>query len=430
MTAKATSVKDDPTPAAEDKESVWVVEIPRLAYKHNVERGTPGYSLQLVAIRRRDQHRWHVRVVVENELVSAPTTGERSKTLKQLCHFIDFDMMTLLDDTLTEVFIHSKGCGMAVRELFHSPLPEGLAFNPDGEAIFVKTREDPTRFRFPAIHSTTTTRLIEWDKVRKVDSMALATHTVRLLPDADVGGPLYILKSIERLLYIFYDTPALESELRVLEQVGGRDHIVRLIAAVVSDNPYSSTPDANGQTSRVLRGILLEYHPAGTLEAAIKAQAESADATGNVNAGSDGTVPWQLWAAQLCAAVAALHEHGFTHMDIKCSNMVIDKEKNLVLIDVGGAGGYTWEWLSPTMSQVEEPLEASFEDRKKNDMWAVGKVLLLIAESAGDIDKRRLIEAEASELMNDPPLASLRQAAASLKQWPAQSTLKDAKPPS
>ncbi|CAK7270901.1 hypothetical protein SEPCBS57363_004342 [Sporothrix epigloea] len=412
--ALLTREQDAPTSAAEGKKSAWAVEIPRFAYKHGEAKGFPGYSLQLVAIRRRDQHRWHVRIVVEEELVSAPTTRERRETLEQLCHAIDFDMMALLDDTLTEAFIHSKGCGMAARHLFHSPLPEGLAFNPDGETISVNTREDPARFLFPPLHSTTTTRLIQWDQVREVESIALATYIVRLLPDANVGGPLYILKSIERNMYIFEDTPALESELRVLEQVGGRDHIVRLVAAVVSENPYSSTPGANSETSSILRGILLEYHPAGTLEAALKTRTESGDANGDVNAGSDSTMPWQLWAAQLCAAVATLHEHEFTHMDIKCSNMVIDKEKNLVLIDIGGAGGFTWEWLSPAMSQVEEPLEASFEDRKQNDMWAVGKVLLLIAEAAGDIDERRLVEAEASKLMSDPPLASLRQVSASL----------------
>ncbi|OAA66552.1 protein kinase domain-containing protein [Niveomyces insectorum RCEF 264] len=423
--AEATPHKEKPPPVAGEEESLWSIEVPRQAYRHSQDRGSPVFSLQFVAIRQLDRKRWHVRVVIECTLVSAPTTRERRETLEQLCRAIDFSRMELLDDTLTELFIHSERCGTTVRRFVHAPLQERLPFNPEGVAVFVDSREDPARFRFPAFDSTTT-RLVQWDQLRVVERLpALAAYTVQLLLDGDEGGQqLYVLKSIERNLYIVEDTLALESELCVLEQVGGRDHIVRLVAAVVSDNPYSSsTPDSTGSSRRrVLRGLLLEYHPGGTLEAVLQAHAENGNANGHSNGAGDA-VPWQLWATNLCTAVAFLHEHGFTHMDIKPSNMVIDKENNLVLIDVGGAGGFTREWLSPSMQALEqnsEPLEAPFEDRKQNDMWAVGKTLLHIAETTERSDERFRIEAEASKLMSDPPLASLRQAAARLQQEPAK----------
>ncbi|CAK7235011.1 hypothetical protein SBRCBS47491_009145 [Sporothrix bragantina] len=305
----------------------WVIDAPRHAYKHSQDRGAPGYSLQFVAIRQRDQKRWHLRVVVECRFLRAPTAHESSAALKELCRAIDFGTLDLLDDTLTEVFIHATG--------------------PSRESDVLSVLDCSSLAMAP----TPTRRLVVWDQLQVVARLpALATYTVRL-PGQE---QLYVLKFIERELYIVQDTPALESELRVLERVGGEDHIVRLVAAVVSDNPYSSTPagtvdgadaDSKATSCSALRGLLVEYHWGGTLEA-------------------------------LCTTVAALHEYGFTHMDIKPSNMFIGENGDLVLIDVGGAGGFTREWLSPHLQAVEEnaePLDAPLEDRKRNDMWAVGK---------------------------------------------------------
>ncbi|KIH94804.1 protein kinase domain-containing protein [Sporothrix brasiliensis 5110] len=421
--------------AETDASLPWVIDVPRFAYKHSKSWGALGYSLQFVAIRQRDQKRWHVRVVVECRLLPTQTTRERVVALKELCHAIDFGTLDLLDDTLTEVFIHvedpcqdSGGCPFVYRSL-----PDGNPFNPDDAAVVVETCEDPTRFLFPVLNGNTatttstrpTTRRVTWDHLQVVeDSLALATHTVRLFGEEQ----LYVLKSIDRGIYIPQDTPALESELHVLERVGGRDHIARLVAVVVSENPYSSTPTrttdtvdtvdttdlVNGasQTTHytVLRGLLLEYYPGGTLETVLKTK-------------SDTERPWVRWASQLCTAVAAMHVHNFTHMDIKTSNMVIDDKDNLVLIDVGGAGGYTRGWLSPHMESLEkhgEPLDAPLADRKENDMWAVGKTLLLMA--TGDEKHGQAVQAEARKFMADPPLVTLHQTAAALEHLPEQET--------
>ncbi|CAK7229818.1 hypothetical protein SCUCBS95973_007356 [Sporothrix curviconia] len=378
--------------------------------------GAPGYSLNFVAIRRCDQKRWHVCVVVERRLLSlaVPNGTNCNAALNEFCRAIDFGTLDLLDDTRTQIFVHSKGHEHAhdpdgCRPFVHRPLPDGHAFNLDNLPVVAEMREDPARVRFPVLEAATpASRRVEWDRLQVVERLpALAAYTARLLPDME---QLYVLKSIERGLHIPQDTPALESELHVLEEVGGQDHIVWLVTAVVSDNPYSSTATGTAKSGPdYFRGLLLEYHPRGTLESVLKTDAEKQ---------TEKPLPWaSRWASQLCSAVAALHEHGFTHMDIKPSNMVIDKDESLILIDVGGAGGFTREWLSPYMSVVEEnnaaePLDMPLEDRKRNDMWAVGKIMLLMA--TGDEKQSQDIQAAARKLMADPPLTTLRQIAADL----------------
>jgi hypothetical protein len=58
----------------------------------------------------------------------------------------------------------------------------------------------------------------------------------------------------------------LEQELKNLRFMSGVKHIVQLVAMLVSANPYQTneTDDAD------VRSLLLEYHPAGTLEDALR----------------------------------------------------------------------------------------------------------------------------------------------------------------
>jgi hypothetical protein len=90
---------------------------------------------------------------------------------------------------------------------------------------------------------------------------------------------MYVYKEIERPLYAPDDTKMIELELQHLkllrdgntdDNTGGAKHIVRLMAAVVSDNPYrTSTDRADTEQQTVVRGILLEYHPNGSLKEAL-----------------------------------------------------------------------------------------------------------------------------------------------------------------
>jgi len=87
-----------------------------------------------------------------------------------------------------------------------------------------------------------------------------------------------------------------------------------------------------GKSSTVLRGILLEYHSNGTLEATLQDAAQLNPQTISL---------WQKWALQIAQALGHLHQRGITHKDLKPSNILISAEHNAILTDISGIGGTT-----------------------------------------------------------------------------------------
>jgi len=61
-------------------------------------------------------------------------------------------------------------------------------------------------------------------------------------------------------------------------------------------------------------------------------------------------------------------------MDLKPGNVVITRDWDAVLIDVSGIGGFTYEWLSPEMVEVDDVLSQPLASRKFNDIWALGRM--------------------------------------------------------
>lgn len=107
-------------------------------------------------------------------------------------------------------------------------------------------------------------------------------------------------------------------------------------------------------------------------------------------------------------------------MDIKPSNIILGKDNELILIDVGGAGGTTREWLSPAMKEVQAPLMESFQARKENDIWAVGEVLSRMSEAVEREPERLLLQSAASAAKSDPAHVSLTCIASDLSCPPSE----------
>lgn len=147
--------------------------------------------------------------------------------------------------------------------LVHSPLPIDHPFAANSDSFWVNTREDPARIRYSSYTGTGFgTRQIDLSEVHPISQIGLAVFTARVKSEWE---QTYVLKQVERLLYMPQESQALEKELQVLEEVGGQGNIVRLISAVVSKNPYSTAVDPQQATPCVLRGLLLEHHRGGTL---------------------------------------------------------------------------------------------------------------------------------------------------------------------
>ena len=129
------------------------------------------------------------------------------------------------------------------------------------------------------------------------------------------------------------------------------------------------------------------------------------------------------WAIQIGTALESLHTSGRTHLDIKPSNIVLDANKNAILIDISGTGGYLWEWLSPEMQILIQqniditPANMPFGVRVATDCWAYGRLLSTIAEKCppgGTGEKLRFI-GEALNKAAPESRISLRDALAQLE---------------
>ncbi|KAK4113929.1 kinase-like protein [Canariomyces notabilis] len=212
-------------------------------------------------------------------------------------------------------------------------------------------------------------------KVIKEREPAAGVHRARLIPD----NRLCVYKEVDRPLYEPRDTDIMEQELKNLSLLRGATYVVQLIAAVVSTNPYRSSREDGDDDSRVLRGLLIEYHPNGTLADALRR--------------SDHRVrqPWRKWALQIACGLRELHTLGLTHMDLKPSNIVISAEGDAVLLDISGQAIITQEWLSPEMRDLFSPCSQDLGARVQNDVWAFGKILSqMVSASSDDVERERL----------------------------------------
>ncbi|KAL2834778.1 hypothetical protein BJY01DRAFT_252858 [Aspergillus pseudoustus] len=62
--------------------------------------------------------------------------------------------------------------------------------------------------------------------------------------------------------------------------------------------------------------------------------------------------PLAKWASQIGAAIKSMHDAGWTHVDLKPGNVVLDSKNNAKLVDISGTGCWTWEYLSFGMEQI------------------------------------------------------------------------------
>jgi hypothetical protein len=373
----------DPPQLPRDLENTYSQHInftPRSYEDEKLEKGTEPYTRSLGLVYHFSHLKWNIKVTFEGKLRQTGTFAhitKRHQDLENLCLCIDFDFLRpqLLRDTVTELTIICQQDKTIAQDL---TLP--LKTMPDNESeyapiannLIFRIREDPRRVRFPVYNggSVGTSSLSEIEKIQELSTGVYKAH-VRS------GERLYVYKEIDRPMYEPRDSEVIEQELRNLTLLRGMEGFVQLISPVVSKNPYQSEETAGDDGQIVLRGILTEYHPNGTLRQALQISKEG--------------LPWYRWAVQITGALCHLHELGITHMDLKPANIVLSENFDAILIDLSGIGGTTHEWLSPEMVLFSEPLSQDIESRKQNDVWALGKLILAIADVTCDETEKQML---------------------------------------
>jgi tRNA A-37 threonylcarbamoyl transferase component Bud32 len=342
-------------------------EQPLLSAKHSTIPRKHTLELNF----QRPPFTWRVRVTLQAAWAENTTLLQRKQAVQTECRRIRFDRLHLFPDTVTEVVLSSEHDIATVRPL---PLEHADKAEIKLDNRWYYTREDPSRIRYPSYDFDARTPAVHLSDIRKEKELAAGVHT------AYHNHLLYVYKEIDRPLYELRDTAILVQELCNLRLLSRSQYIVRLVAVVVSSNPYR-TADTDG--SLVLRGLLLDYHPNGTLADALQSVDQS------------GGRPWRRWALQIALGLGELHRHGLAHMDLKPSNVVISADGNAVLIDVSGRA-FTQEWLSPEMRDLFSPCSEGLDARIQNDTWAFGQLLFLMGSKSTDDMEKELLYSVAS----------------------------------
>ncbi|KAI0103388.1 kinase-like domain-containing protein [Nemania sp. FL0031] len=375
----------------ESTDSSWTVEFISKSYDERGVKGAEPTRRWLSLVASSSSSKWHIKVAFHGTVYSGgfPKRTKRRNDLENLCLCINFKQLSLFKNTVTELLIthdtNTKGCRLPLVILHDAE--NGFASSARFLRAFM--REDPLRVRFPPYRSDGGSPAEELSHIVKMQELEAGVHKVRVGNNESFS----IYKEIDRPLYVPQDSEVLEQELRNLQLFRSTEGIAQLVAAVVSENPYKTT---NEQDSiRVLRGVLIEYYPNGTLKDALRSPRPQMDGR------------WLVWGLQIAKALACLHEKGVTHMDLKPSNVVINAEWSAVVIDISGIGGVTPEWLSPRLRKKANPLIQSFETRKQNDIWALGKILFTIAKASKNVVDKELLESVAWAAIQVPVCISL-----------------------
>lgn len=352
--------------------SPYALELIRQSfYKSNYPPDSDFYFCAINFHLRLPSRYWLCKVTFRGALPATvrPSIHKIQQDLEDLCRCIDFQSYTLLDDTITE-FVVTRDSASPNSRLRWAPQTSS-DYSHIATELSIHVQEDPSRVVFPPFDYPPNVQVEAISRVQKIQRLQEGVHRVRL-GDSETT---YVYKEVERPLYVAGDSQVLEREFQNLQILRGTRGIVQLVAAIVSDLPYQT----RGPAPCVLRGILLEYHPNGTLSSYLE---------------SNVFTPWSRWALQVAEALSYLHDKDIPHMDIKPGNIVISEEGDAVLIDVSGMG-FTYEWLSSEMvaklTDVDDILSMSLDLRKSNDIWALGKIFGKMASASSCKEEKELL---------------------------------------
>lgn len=324
---------------------------------------------------------WWIKIAMDGSLpeqIVGLGFLKRQYLFREFIEAIDFAKLQLLNDTVTHIMLSLTEQSQNSITIKNGYQNSENFFISNAHRMCCNVTEDPMRTIYPTLEQARCLPTFEATSLQTVEDIYPTVDTVLFKQD------MFVYKKIHRPLYIPDDTDNVLKEIDVLAELRGLPNFAQLVGLVVSENPYKTFPSTDMPT--VITGFLLEYCPGGSLEKVLEDEVQF------------GALPLQ-WALQIGSALELLHSRGRAHLDIKPANIVLDANKNAVLIDVSETGGYGWEWLSPEMETLKlqdsvSAFDAPFETRVGTDCWAYGKVLSAIATKCGTsetTEKLRLI---------------------------------------
>lgn len=345
--------------------------------------------------------KWHIKVTFEGFLQSRDAARvpkaklKRKRDLQELCAQIIFDEIALLRDTVTEVVIYVSENNHGLTKTL--PLLGRPSYGLESSNHFAGThslrfqvQEDTSRVLYPPASSVSSLPRAWLSTIETIGTIKGKVDIVQTV----VGGATnsnnttLVYKKLGGLLYYPEDTDVFQREVDNLQLCRGVPHVVQPVAIVVSRNPYQTTKAEAASDPVVVRGVLLEHHPHGTLLDVLTLPAPG------------GVLPWQRWPYQIACGLSSLHLRGIAHMDIKPDNIVISRDGEAIIIDIGGMG-FTRDWVAP--EAWESPLTLPLRERMQNDIWAFGKVLSFMAEYISNgWEKEELLSVAASACAQSP----------------------------
>jgi serine/threonine protein kinase len=349
----------------------------KLFYDWNGDRPTQ------ILIFRQNEFSWWIKVVVDwslPELITELGYFQRRSLFQMFLQAIDFGQMQLLQNTVTKITLSLTDQNqnlITIRDGFQATTNYFIVV---AHRLRYEIAEDPTRVIYPNLDRDLNIPTFEASCLQNAEFLAPTVFTVLFKQRK------FAYKTIDRPIYEPGDTEHIMNEIDALAQFRGQPNIAQLVGLVASENPYKTC--SSTKLPAVVTGFLLEYYTGGSLERSI-----------NEDEMRNDSLPIR-WAIQIGTALESLHTSGRTHLDIKPSNIVLDANKNAILIDISGTGGYLWEWLSPEMQILIQqniditPANMPFGVRVATDCWAYGRLLSTIAEKCppgGTGEKLRFI---------------------------------------
>ncbi|KAJ5467087.1 kinase domain protein [Penicillium sp. IBT 31633x] len=229
------------------------------------------YRRSLNLIYRFQDQKWWIKVTFKGAIHIYPhdvkpeqikSKRERRKEFQDFVKLIDFQLLPLLDDTVTEVILNEDPETNEHIKLYREP-EDTNPFTKLTRHLRFYIREDPSRViyplrqQFPSFRAIDLAELVEEDEIS--DGVFRVLHRSDKIP--------YILKVVSRPLYLPHDSDVIRKELENLERFKGVPGVVQSAGIAVFSNPYATSQ--NSLEQMVISGILLEYHKGGSLQRVI-----------------------------------------------------------------------------------------------------------------------------------------------------------------